>query len=124
MGWCSSSCVVRCLLTSSPQELLGQSLSNLACSISRVRKQEIVNFMIPHPTPRGDNFGVKLMYFSKIFFSTPGHRSVRMTKKGSTEIVNLITPEVGVPVLGCGQISHIVFKSSSLLLDIHVDQTN
>ena len=31
-----------------------------------------------------------------------------MTKKGSTQIVNFMTPETGVLALGCGQISHIV----------------
>ena len=36
-------------LTSSSQELLGQSWPNLLCSTFRVRKQEIVNFMTPHP---------------------------------------------------------------------------
>ena len=31
-----------------------------------------------------------------------------MTKKGSTQIVNFMTPEAGVLALGCGHISHIV----------------
>ena len=48
---------VRRPLTFSSQELPGQSLPNLVCSICRVRRQEIVNFMTP--TPRGDNFGMK-----------------------------------------------------------------
>ena len=54
-------------LTPSPQELLGQSLPNLVCSIFMVKKnQEIVNFMTP--TLMGDNFKenfLKLMYFLK-----------------------------------------------------------
>ena len=40
-------------LTSSSQELLGQSSPNLVCSICRVRRQEIVNFMTP-PPPKGE----------------------------------------------------------------------
>ena len=50
-------------LTSSSQELLGQSLPNLVCSICRVRRQEIVNF-----NDRQDKFGLKcvqLTYFFK-----------------------------------------------------------
>ena len=31
-----------------------------------------------------------------------------MTKEGSTQIVNFITPGTGVLVLGCGHINHIV----------------
>ena len=31
-----------------------------------------------------------------------------MTKEGSTQIVNFMTPRAGVLVLGCGHISHIV----------------
>ena len=46
--------LVRHPLTSSSQELLGQSL---VCSICRVRRQEIVNFMTP--VPRGGIFVVK-----------------------------------------------------------------
>ena len=37
--------VRRCALSAT--ELLSQSLPNSACSISRVRRQEIVNFMTP-----------------------------------------------------------------------------
>ena len=47
----SSSVIVRRALTSSSQELLGQSLPNLERSICRVRRQEIVNFMTY--TPKG-----------------------------------------------------------------------
>ena len=58
----------------SSQEVLGQSLLNLACSTCMVRRQRIVNFIPPPnpivnfitpPIPRGGNFGVKLMYFFK-----------------------------------------------------------
>ena len=42
-----ASVVVRRPLTSSSQELLGQSWLNLVCSICRVRGQEIVHFMAP-----------------------------------------------------------------------------
>ena len=31
-----------------------------------------------------------------------------MTKEGSTQIVNLISPGAGVLVLGCGHLSHIL----------------
>ena len=68
-----ASAVVRC-----PLKGLGQSLRNLMCSIFRVRKQEIINFMTP--TQRTNTFGVKcvlridvFLFFFK-FFPTPVHR--------------------------------------------------
>ena len=109
------SCVVRRLLTSYSQELLGQSKPYLVCSICRVRKQEIVNVMTP--IQRGGNFGVKsvkLLYFFKNLLLYPKalikqtNYVVMMTKEGSTKIVNFMTPGVGVLVLGRGHISHIV----------------
>ena len=57
MGWRPSSSVVRRALTFSSQELLSQSLKNLVCSICRVRRQEIANFMTP--IQKRGNFGVK-----------------------------------------------------------------
>ena len=52
------------------------------------------------------------MFFLKIFFSTRGHVSdkisVMMTKEGSIQIVNFMTSGAGVIALGCGHISHIV----------------
>ena len=111
---------VRRALTSSSQELLGQSLPNLVCSIRRVRRQGIVNFMIP--IPMGCNFGiksVKLMYFSKslLLFSGAWFRQtncmVIMTKEGSTKIVNFMTLWTGVLVLGRGYLSHIVKMHNS-----------
>ena len=59
------SSVIRRALTSSSQELRGQSKSNLVCSVCKVRRQEIVNIMTP-PHQREGNFGVKsvkLLYF-------------------------------------------------------------
>ena len=56
--------VHRRALASSSQELLGQLLHNLVSRICRVRRQGIVNFMIP--TARGGNLGtknVKPLYF-------------------------------------------------------------
>ena len=47
-----ASVAVRRALTSLSQELMGQSLPNFVCSISRVRKQKIVNFITPSP-PKG-----------------------------------------------------------------------
>ena len=50
----------------------------------------------------------------KIFSSTPRNRSEKLslyekvTKGGSTKIVNFMTPGAGVLVLGHGHISHIV----------------
>ena len=44
--------VVRRPLTSSSHELLDQSLPNLVCSISRVRKQETRNCKFHDPTPQ------------------------------------------------------------------------
>ena len=48
-----ASIVVHRASTSSSQELLGQSLSNLVCSICRAWRQEIVHFMTPLP-PQGE----------------------------------------------------------------------
>ena len=52
----SVSIVVHRFLISS-QELLGQSLPNLVCSICMLRRCEILYLVTP--TPRGDNFRVK-----------------------------------------------------------------
>ena len=70
------------------------------------------------PTQRGGNFGVKsvkLMYLLKnlLLYSGAWFRQtkyiVMMTKEGSTEIVNFMTPGAAVLVLGCGHIlSHLV----------------
>ena len=38
-----------------------------------------------------------------------------MTKAGSTQIVNFMTPKAGVLMLGCGHISHIVNVLSTTL---------
>ena len=59
---CHSLSVVCRVLTSSSQELVDRSLPNLLCSVCRVRRQEIVNFMTPHTR---DNFGVKSEEFMK-----------------------------------------------------------
>ena len=66
-----ASAVVRC-----PLKGLGQPLRNFVCSIFRVRKQEIINFMTP--TQSRNTFGVKCVirideFFFK-FFPTPVHR--------------------------------------------------
>ena len=53
-------------------ELHSQYLPNLINSISRIRRQEIVNFK--NPTPSGDNLRVNLCISLKVLFSTPGHR--------------------------------------------------
>ena len=45
-----------------------------------------------------------------------------MTKKGSTKIINFMTPRAGVLVLGCSHISHIVkvyYFLKNLLLYSH-----
>ena len=86
----------------------------MVCSICRVRRQEIVNFMTPLPISKGGNFGVKnvkLMYFFKklceaLFSQTL--RIVMMANEGSTKIVNYINPGAGVLVLGRDHISYIV----------------
>ena len=77
------------------------------------------------------------MHFIEIFLGHLSHSgdlslwvrqttcAVMMTKKGSTKIVNFMTPNVGVLVLGRGDISEnalFLKKSSSLLPGI--DQTN
>ena len=48
---------------------------------------------------------------------------VRITKEGSTKIVNFMTPGTGVLVLGSGHISHIV-KLIIPLKIFFIDQTN
>ena len=117
MGWCPS--VVRRALTSSPQKLLGQSLQNLVCSISRGSRPEIVNFMTPGAGVLALGRGhishiVKMHYFFKnlLLYSKAVIRQtkyvVMMTKEGSTKIFNFMTPGAGVLVLGHGHISHIV----------------
>ena len=52
MGWRPSTCDVRRPLTFSYQKLLSQFWPNLVCSIFRVRRQEIVNFITLHPKER------------------------------------------------------------------------
>ena len=70
-----TSSVVRLPFTVSSQKLLGQSLQRWYEAGCRVRRQEIVIFMIPRL--KGYNFGVisvKLMFiFENLFFS--GHGS-------------------------------------------------
>ena len=88
--------------------------------ICRVKRQEIENFMNPHP--KGSNFGVKivkLMYFFKNVLQTgtwfrQTKCIVMITKKGSTKIVNFMTPGAGVRVVGRGHISHVVKLHISL----------
>ena len=94
-------------LTSS-QELLGQYLPNLVRSISRVRRKEIVNFMIPHP--KGDHILVKLYFLNRLllYINYTFEYIVIMIKEGSTKIVNFMTPKVGILVLEGDQISHLV----------------
>ena len=51
-----------------------------------------------------------------------------MTKEGSTEIVNFMSPGAGVLVLGCGHLSHIVkmhyfFKNLHLYSQAYIRQT-
>ena len=133
IGSCQLSCILRCALTSSTQELLRQSWPNLVCSICRVRRQEIVNFMPPPPIPRGGNSGVisvKLMYFFKnikkkrikkriypLLYSRELFRQIKyilmMTKEGSTKFVNFMTPGAGVLVL---ERSHMSYSENALFL--------
>ena len=91
------STIVSYLLTSSSQELLGQTLPNLVCTIFRVRRQEIVNFM--NPTPRGIHFGVKKckidVFLKNLLYSWASFRQTKciviMTKERSTKIINFMT---------------------------------
>ena len=111
--------VVRRPLTSSSQELLSQSLPNLVCSICRLRRQEIVNFMTPGAGALALGCCqisqiVKMHYFFKNLLRC-SHAQIRQTKyiaimtnEGSTKTLNFMTPGAGVFVLGCGHISHIV----------------
>ena len=57
LRWPRARVFVRRRPSSSFHGILGQTQSNLVCSIFRTRRQEIVNFMTP--TPRKDNLGVK-----------------------------------------------------------------
>ena len=52
MGWRLSLRILRRPLRSSSQELQGQSIPNLVCSICGVRRQEIVN--CHDPLPQGE----------------------------------------------------------------------
>ena len=107
---------------------------NVLChvaSVARVRRQEIVNFMVPHP---------KRMYFlgKKCFFknlllyfgtwSIQSKCKVMITKEGSTKIVNFLTPRAGILVLGCGHIIYTVkmhyFVKESSSFHSGIDQTN
>ena len=124
-----TSVVVRRALTPSSHELLSKSLPNLVCSICRVRRQNIINFMIT--TPRGGNFGVKTvkcMYFFKhLLYSQAKIRHtqyiVLMPKEAFTEIVNFMNPGAGSLLLGRGHISHIVKKCTIFYLNNiqHID---
>ena len=116
--------------STSSQELLGQSLLDLMCSICRVRGQEMVNIMTPLPPPEGEEIlGVKrvqLLYF--LFLNSQALiRQTKyvemMPKEGSTKIVNFHDPGAGVLVLGLSHISHIVkiqyfFKNLLLLMQV------
>ena len=103
MDWHPSSSVVRRALhvTSSSQEIPGKSELNLVCSICMVRRQEIL-FHEPHP--KGGNFGVKsvklLYFFNNLFLYSQAlirqtKHVVMMTKEGSTNILNFMTPGQG-----------------------------
>ena len=65
---------------------------------------------------------VKMHYFFEnllLYFQTKGRQTkyiVMMTKEESTKILNYMTPQAGVLVLGCGHISCIVKMHSSSLL--------
>ena len=77
-----ASVVVRRPLASSSQEQLSKSKPNFLCSICRVRRQEILNYMTPIPRGGGGNCRVKSvtwMYFLKIFFSYLGHNSDKLS---------------------------------------------
>ena len=83
------------MLTSSFQELQGQSLPNLVCSICGVRKQEILNFITSSPKMR-EFWGkeCKIDVFSlKIFLSSMGYgfrhikNIVILIKEGSTKYI-------------------------------------
>ena len=90
--------LVRHPLTSSSQELLGQSL---VCSICRVRRQEIVNFMTP--VPRGGNFGVKSvkLILKKSSSPLPGIVQTKLIYSNDDQgRVYFHDPGAGVLVLG------------------------
>ena len=80
---------------------------------------KIVNFMTLRAgvlvQGRGHiSYIVKMHYFLKnlLLYSQAQIRQtdsiVMMSKKGSTKIVNFMTPRTGILVLGCGHISYIV----------------
>ena len=81
----------RALTSSSPEKLLGQSWPNLVCSISRIRRQKIVNFITPHSKGSlfwGKTRKINVFVEKKNFFCTPKDVSNKyiavMTKDGST----------------------------------------
>ena len=74
MDWRPSLCDVRRPLTCSSQELLGQCLQNLICSICRVRTHEIAKLMTPPPPPPGEvGFGGKKENLLKFPKTALGH---------------------------------------------------
>ena len=102
----------------------------MVCTICRVRRREIVNFMTP--TPRGGNCGVicvYLMYFLKtlLFYSEAWFRQTKyvviMTKEESTKIVNVMILVTRVLVLGRGHIIHIGKMHYFFFLEILYSQT-
>ena len=78
------SIVVRRPLTSSSQELVGQSLPDLVCITCKGKRNKIENFMTHQPTyPKGTKFWINNckidLCYKNIFFSTPGHKSHKMS---------------------------------------------
>ena len=107
--------VLRRPLTTSSEELLGQSYPNMVhiCSICRVRRQELVNFMTTHfkgkyfwrKKCKIDVFSKKNLLYPRAWFRQ-NKCIVMITKKWYTKIVNFMTPGAGVLRLGRGHMSY------------------
>ena len=86
--------------------------------LTREGSTKIINLMTPRagvPVLGHVHIGhiVKMHYFSEdLLYSWPLYRQteykVLISMEASTKILNFMTPWAGVPVLGCGHISHIL----------------
>ena len=117
LPWVGARClssIVRRTLTSSSQELLGQSYF-------------MTNWVGVLLLGRGhiSHIWVKMYYFFKNLLLYSGAKVkqtkyiLMMTKEGSTKIVNFTTPGAGVLMLGRGHISHYSEYVLSSILSIY-----
>ena len=106
MAWRLSCCVRHALSVNIFfSRTTGPILTNLECSICRVRRWEIVNLVYPQ--------SVKLRYFLKnLLYSWAWLKQIRSNndQRRVYQILNFKNSLAGVLVLGCGHKSHTVKK--------------